>query len=251
MLMGSVCTRACRFCAVDTGNPGGWLDADEPARVARSVQLMKLGYVVLTSVDRDDLSDGGAAHFVKTVRAIKTICPEVNVEALTPDFNGEVSAIKQVVRSGICVFAQNLETVKRLTMQVRDARAGYEQTLFVLEQAKHLQKNILTKTSLLLGLGETDNEIIATMKDLRAAGCDILTLGQYLRPTLQHLPLRRWVMPEQFNRYRAIGLSLGFREVASGPLVRSSYRAERALEGNNLGLEAQQAGRIPALEILT
>lgn len=253
MLMGSVCTRACRFCAVDTGNPNGWLDAEEPENAAKSVELMNLSYIVLTSVDRDDLADFGAAHFAKTISAIKARCPHVNVEALTPDFNGNVEAIKQVVQSGLSVFAQNIETVKRLTHLVRDPRAGYEQTMLVLEKAKQLgaDRNILTKSSLLLGLGETDAEIVSTMKDLRSVGCDILTLGQYLRPTKQHLPLKRWVTPEQFNQYRTAGLSLGFMEVASGPLVRSSYRADRVLEGNNLGLQSasQKASQISLLKM--
>ena len=236
MLMGAVCTRACRFCAVDTGHPGGWLDPEEPMNVARSVALMDLRYIVLTSVDRDDLPDGGAAHFAATVAALKTHCPGVAVEALTPDFNGDIHAVRRVAQSGLTVFAQNLETVRRLTRLVRDPRAGYEQTLAVLQQAKQSQPGLLTKTSILLGLGETKHELITAMRDLRQVGCDILTLGQYLRPTLNHLPLRKWVAPEEFNQWRRIGLEQGFREVAAGPLVRSSYRAERILEGNNLGL---------------
>lgn len=236
MLMGAVCTRACRFCAVDTGNPGGWLDAEEPQHVARAVRLMKLRYVVLTSVDRDDLPDGGAAHFAATLGAIREKCPNVAVEALTPDFNGDITAIRQVVCSGVTVFAQNLETVRRLTRLVRDPRAGYKQTLDVLYEAKRERPDVLTKTSLLLGLGETESELIVAMRDLRDVGCDILTLGQYLRPTMNHLPLRKWVSPEEFNRLRRIGLDQGFKEVAAGPLVRSSYRADRILDGNNLGL---------------
>lgn len=241
MLMGAVCTRACRFCAVDTGNPRGWLDAKEPQQVARTVQLMNLRYVVLTSVDRDDLPDGGAAHFAATVGAIRTKCPNVAVEALTPDFNGDVAAIELVAGSGLTVFAQNLETVRRLTRLVRDPKAGYGQTLQVLREAKRVQPGIVTKTSLLLGLGETERELVMTMRDLRDVGCDILTLGQYLRPTVNHLPLRKWVAPEEFNRLRRIGLELGFKEVAAGPLVRSSYRADRILDGNNLGLSAAES----------
>ena len=236
MLMGAVCTRACRFCAVDTGNPNGWLDHDEPAKVAASIALMNLRYIVLTSVDRDDLPDGGANHFATTIQAIKQRCPDIAVEALTPDFSGDLDSIRVVVCSGLEVFAQNIETVRRLTHRVRDPRAGYERTLEVLQVAKTMAP-ILTKTSLLLGLGETDLEIEETMYDLRSAGCNILTLGQYLRPTTNHLPLERWVRPEEFEAYRELGLSLGFREVASGPLVRSSYRADRILEGNNLGLK--------------
>jgi lipoic acid synthetase len=236
MLMGSVCTRACRFCAVDTGNPNGWLDADEPANAARSVQLMGLRYVVLTSVDRDDLPDGGAAHYAACIRAIKALNPTTAIEALTPDFQGDTAAIETVVDAGLQVFAQNVETVARLTHPVRDARAGYEQTVKVLAHAKCHRGDILTKTSLMLGLGETDEEIRATMTDLRAAGVDILTLGQYLRPTVNHLAVERWVHPDEFATYRQWGLERGFVEVAAGPLVRSSYRAERILEKNNLGL---------------
>jgi lipoic acid synthetase len=236
MLMGSVCTRACRFCAVDTGNPNGWLDTNEPANAARSVQLMGLRYVVLTSVDRDDLPDGGAAHYAACVRAIKALNPTTAIEALTPDFQGDTAAVETVVDSGLQVFAQNVETVARLTHPVRDVRAGYEQTLDVLAHAKRHRGEILTKTSLMLGLGETDDEIRATMTDLRDARVDILTLGQYLRPTVNHLPVERWVHPDAFATYRQWGLDLGFVEVAAGPLVRSSYRADRILEKNNLGL---------------
>lgn len=236
MLLGTVCTRACRFCAVDTGNPRGWLDADEPAAVARTVGLMGLRYVVLTSVNRDDLPDGGAGHFAACVRAIKASHPETAVEALTPDFQGNAAQVATVVDSGIEVFAQNIETVQRLTHPVRDPRAGYGQTLAVLAHAKRHRPGLLTKSSLMLGLGETDEEIAATMTDLRHIGCDILTLGQYLRPTLNHLPVERFVTPAQFGDYRRAALQLGFLECVAGPLVRSSYRAERALEKNNCGL---------------
>lgn len=236
MLMGSVCTRACRFCAVDTGNPNGWLDPDEPRHAAESVRLMGLKYVVLTSVDRDDLVDGGAGHYAACARAIKRLNPGTGVEALTPDFGGDHAAVETVVGSGVDVFAQNLETVERLTHPVRDIRAGYAQTLDVLHHAKVARPSVLSKSSLMLGLGETDDEIHQAMDDLRDAGVDVLTLGQYLRPTANHLPVERWVHPDQFDAYRQDGLARGFTEVASGPLVRSSYRAERILEGNNLGL---------------
>ncbi|MEE2891518.1 MAG: lipoyl synthase [Pseudomonadota bacterium] len=248
MVMGSVCTRACRFCAVDTGNPQGRLDPQEPASVAESVRLMGLRYVVLTSVDRDDLADGGAAHYASCVRAIKTATPEVAVEALTPDFLGRVCDVETVVNSGLEVFAQNVETVERLTHEVRDPRAGYQQTLDVLAYGKRHRPEVLTKTSLILGLGETDDEIRRTMDDLRAHGVDLLTMGQYLRPTPHHLPIARWVSPEDFDRYRAWGLERGFLEVAAGPLVRSSYRADRILDGDNLGL-ATDAGRIPLRQL--
>ncbi len=245
MLMGSVCTRACRFCAVDTGNPNGWLDPDEPANAAEAVRLMALRYIVLTSVDRDDLPDGGAAHYAACVRAIKAVNPTTAIEALTPDFNGDTAAVEVVVDSGLQVFAQNVETVERLTHPVRDPRAGSAQTLGVLQHAKNHRAAVLTKTSLMLGLGETDAEILTTMDDLRARDVDILTLGQYLRPTLNHLPVERWVHPDEFARYRERGLERGFLEVASGPLVRSSYRADRILEKNNLGLMPKTHSTIP------
>lgn len=236
MLMGAVCTRACQFCAVDTGNPRGWLDPLEPENAARSVELMGLRYVVLTSVDRDDLSDGGASHYAACVKAIKARCPGTAVEALTPDFAGKLASVEAVLDSGVEVFAQNLETVRRLTHYVRDPRAGYEQTLNVLAHAKHYRPNVLTKTSLMLGLGERDEELRETLDDLRAIDLDIVTLGQYLRPTVNHLPVERYVSPHEFERYREWGLEAGFLEVVAGPLVRSSYRAERVFERNNVGL---------------
>ena len=236
MLMGSVCTRACKFCSVDTGNPKGWLDLDEPMNTAKAVQVMGLKYVVLTSVNRDDLEDGGAKHFAQTVKLIKELNPGTAVEALTPDFKGLSSSIDTLVNCGLEVFAQNIETVERLTHPVRDIRAGYKQTLDVLAESKRINPKVLTKTSLILGLGETDQEIEETMDDLIKNKVDILTLGQYLRPTLNHLPIERWVTPEEFEIYREIGLKKGFLEVVSGPMVRSSYRAERALEKNNAGL---------------
>ena len=238
MLMGDVCTRACRFCAVNTGNPRGWLDPDEPGNTARSVALMKLKYVVLTSVNRDDLDDGGAGHYAACVREVKERNPDTAVEALTPDFLGDLVDVETVLDSGIEVFAQNVETVRRLTHPVRDPRAGYEQTLAVLAHAKHYRPDVLTKTSLMLGLGETDEEILACMDDLRDAAVDILTFGQYLQPTAHHLPVERFVPPEDFERYRRWGLEKGFVEVVSGVFVRSSYRAEQVLAGNNVGLDA-------------
>lgn len=236
MLMGDVCTRACRFCSVDTGNPKGWLDENEPEQAAESVRLMALKYIVLTSVDRDDLDDGGAGHYAACIRAIKRMNPEVNVEALTPDFSGVLEHVETVVDSGLHVFAQNVETVRRLTHPVRDPRASYEQTIKVLKHAKQHRPDVVTKTSLMLGLGETDAEIEQTMDDLRTIGVDIVTFGQYLQPTPNHLKVERFVTPDEFARYRAQGLAKGFMEVVSGPLVRSSYRADRVFEGNNVGL---------------
>jgi lipoyl synthase len=236
MVLGDVCTRACRFCAVDTGNPRGWLDLEEPANTAESVRLMDLKYIVLTSVDRDDLDDGGAGHYAACVRAIKQVNPQTAVEALAPDFQGRFECIETVVDSGLEVFAQNVETVRRLTHPVRDPRAGYEQTLNVLEHAKKYRPDVLTKTSLMLGLGETEQEVLECMDDLRRINVDIVTFGQYLRPTLNHLPVARYVTPEEFQYFREEGLKRNFLEVVSGPLVRSSYRAERVLEKNNVGL---------------
>ena len=236
MLMGGVCTRACKFCSVDTGNPKGWLDQYEPINTALAVKKMNLKYVVLTSVNRDDLDDGGANHYADTVQLIKEHNPHTSVEALTPDFKGLKSSIETLVNCGIQVFAQNIETVKRLTHPVRDIRAGYQQTLDVLATSKVINSEVLTKSSIILGLGETRDEIIDTMDDLLEANVDILTLGQYLRPTLNHLPVARWIKPSEFNELRDIGIKRGFLEVVSGPMVRSSYRAEQALEKNNAGL---------------
>jgi lipoic acid synthetase len=243
MLMGSVCTRACQFCAVDTGNPKGWLDLEEPQNTAQSVALMGLKYVVLTSVNRDDLADGGANHFAATVRAIKQQCPKTAVEALTPDFQGVMTDVEVLVDSGLEVFAQNVETVERLTHPVRDPRASYEQTLKVLAHGKHHRPDVLTKTSLMLGLGETDDEIKQAMDDIREHQVDIVTFGQYLRPTVHHLPIDRYVTPEQFDQYREWGLARGFLEVVSGPMVRSSYRAEQALLKNNAGISNASLGQ--------
>lgn len=236
MLMGDVCTRACRFCSVNTGNPRGWLDIQEPEHTAQSVQLMGLKYLVLTSVNRDDLDDGGAGHYAACVRHVIELNPDCAVEALTPDFEGVLADVEAVVDSGIVVFAQNIETVKRLTHPVRDPRASYQQTLDVLAHAKAYRPDVMTKTSLMLGLGESDEEILACMDDLRAANVDILTLGQYLQPTANHLPIDRYVSPEEFERLRQFGLDKGFLEVVSGVLVRSSYRAEQVLQKNNVGL---------------
>ena len=237
MLMGDVCTRACRFCSVNTGNPKGWLDHEEQENTAKAVELMGLSYVVLTSVNRDDLPDGGAGHYAQTVREVKRLNPNTGVEALTPDFLGLESAIDTLLDSGLDVFAQNVETVQRLTHPVRDPRAGYRQTLDVLAYAAR-NSNVITKTSLMLGLGETDDELLECMDDLRKASVDVLTLGQYLQPTKNHLPVERFVTPDEFERYRVWGLEKGFKEVVSGVFVRSSYRAERVLEFNNVGLES-------------
>lgn len=225
MLLGDTCTRGCRFCAVKTGNPQGVVDPLEPVKVAEAVARMGLTYVVLTSVDRDDLPDGGAAHFAATIRALKARDPDILVEALVPDFQGDVEAVRTVVEAGPEVFAQNLETVERLTHPVRDRRSGYGQTLSVLREARALRPDIFTKSSLMLGLGEETAEVLQAMRDLREAGVSILTLGQYLRPSARHIELERYVPPEEFDALRSQAEEMGFLYVAAGPLVRSSYRA--------------------------
>mgnify|MGYP001434813139 CR=1 FL=1 len=227
MLLGSVCTRACKFCSVDTGNPKGKLDEDEPMKVANSIANMGLKYAVLTSVNRDDLSDGGAGHFSDTIRAIKEKAPKVIIEALVPDFLGDTKSLEILLDSNLEVFAQNLETVRRLTRRVRDPRAGYDQTLKVLSHAKQNSQKIITKTSLMFGLGETKEEILVAFEDIKKAGVDVLTLGQYMRPTINHLPVEKWYTPEEFEYFKKLAIEIGFLEVASGPMVRSSYRADR------------------------
>ena len=227
MLLGSVCTRACKFCAVDTGNPKGQIDAKEPEKVANSIAQMNLKYAVLTSVNRDDLEDGGALHIAQTVVSIKKKAPGVIIEALVPDFLGKRESIETLLDSNVEVFAQNLETVNRLTHQVRDHRAGYEQTLEVLAYAKTYSPKTISKTSLMLGLGESEDELLESFNDIRSAGVDVLTLGQYMRPTINHLPVERWYSPEEFQYMKKLALDIGFKEVASGPLVRSSYRADK------------------------
>lgn len=227
MLLGSVCTRACKFCAVDTGNPKGLIDAKEPQKVANSIAQMNLKYAVLTSVNRDDLEDGGAMHFAQTVVSTKKEAPGVIIEALVPDFLGKRESIETLLDSNVEVFAQNLETVKRLTHQVRDHRAGYEQTLEVLAYAKKYSPKTISKTSLMLGLGESEDELLESFNDIRSAGVDVLTLGQYMRPTINHLPVEKWYSPEEFQYMKKLALDIGFKEVASGPLVRSSYRADK------------------------
>ncbi len=228
MLMGDTCTRGCRFCHVKTAAHPPPLDPDEPRHLAEAVAQLGLDYIVVTSVDRDDLADGGAGHFAEAIRRLKEI-PGLLVEVLTPDFRGDPDAVRIVGRAAPDVFANNLETVRRLTPVVRDARAGYDQTLGVLEQMHREFPRIVTKSSIMVGLGETEAEVHEAMRDLRAHGVEILTLGQYLRPSAWHLPVQEWISPERFAAYREQGLALGFRYVASGPLVRSSYRAAELL----------------------
>ena len=225
MLLGEVCTRACRFCSVTTGWPGGKLDPEEPARVAKAAKALGLSYVVLTSVDRDDLPDGGAGQFAAAIRALRRELPEAAVEALIPDFSGDREALEVVVEAGPQVVGHNLETVRRLTPKVRDPRASYDLSLSVLRTLKELAPGLVTKSSLLLGLGEREEEIEEALVDLRAAGVDILVLGQYLRPTPRQLPVERYVPPREFRRWEARARALGFRGVVAGPLVRTSFRA--------------------------
>jgi lipoic acid synthetase len=230
MILGDTCTRACRFCAVKTGNPRGIVDAEEPGRVADAIAELHLNYVVITSVDRDDLADGGAAIFAETVRQIKTKSPKTLVGILTPDFRGKRADIQTVVEAKPDVFGQNIETVRRLTHFVRDRRAGYDQTMDVLRMIKAIDPARRTKSSILVGIGETPDEVLETMRDLRAAQVDLLAIGQYLQPThlKRHVPLVEYVHPDQFAKYKTEGLKLGFKYVASGPLVRSSYKAWEA-----------------------
>ncbi len=225
MLLGDVCTRGCRFCAVKSGNPHGIVDLEEPRKVATAIAELGLSYVVLTSVDRDDLTDGGASHFAATIRAIKARDPDVLVEALIPDFQGDREAVRTVVEARPDVLDHNVETVRRLQGVARDRRANYEQSLQVLRDAKAMRADLFTKSSIMLGLWETREEVLETMEDLRANEVDILTLGQYLRPSEWHLPVQEYVPPEAFDELREAGEALGFLYVVAGPLVRSSYRA--------------------------
>jgi lipoic acid synthetase len=226
MLMGDTCTRGCRFCAVKTGNPQGWLDPEEPAHIARTVTQAGWEYVVLTSVDRDDLPDGGADHFAQTVEQLRAADPNVLVEVLIPDFQGQEAPLRRLIESRPHVIAQNIETVQRLTYPVRDRRAGYQQTLTLLANVKAWAPEIFTKSSIMLGLGETDEEVRECMADLRAHGVQILTLGQYLQPTPKHLPVERFITPEAFQNWQQVAEhEYGFLYCASGPLVRSSYKA--------------------------
>lgn len=237
MILGEVCTRACRFCAVTTGNPRGFVDWEEPYRVGKAIAAMDLSYVVITSVDRDDLPDGGAWIFAETVRQVKKLSPGTIVEVLIPDFQGDLEALSRVVEAHPHVLGQNIETVKRLTHVVRDKRAGYEQTLQVLAATKEMDDSIYTKSSMILGFGERIEEVVETMHDLRDAKVDLLALGQYLRPTSKkrHYPVVEYITPQQFEEYKELGQNLGFLYVASGPLVRSSYKAwEAAMLFGNL-----------------
>ncbi len=224
MLLGSVCTRGCRFCAVDAGHPGP-VDPAEPDHVAEAIARMSLAYVVLTMVDRDDLPDGGAEHVARTIRRLRALRADLLVEALVGDFQGDERAIDRVAEAAPDVFAHNVEVVRRITPKIRDARCRYDRSLDVLRRAKRQGSVRVTKSSVMVGVGETDDEVLETMGDLRSADVDIVTIGQYLRPSAWHAPVERYVAPERFAWYAEQGTHLGFKYVASGPLVRSSYRA--------------------------
>ncbi len=227
MILGDTCTRGCRFCNVKTGRPNA-IDPLEAAKLARSIEELGLKYAVITCVDRDDLPDGGARQMAEAVRAIKYRTPHVKVEVLTSDYRGDLEAVRTVVEAGPDVYAHNIETTRALTPRVRDRRCGYDQSLGVLRAVKAMQPGLLTKSSIMLGLGESDDDVIQAARDLRAVGVDILTLGQYLQPTKKHLPVVEFVTPEKFAWFARVIKPLGFRQVVSGPLVRSSYHAEQA-----------------------
>ncbi|NXK59338.1 LIAS protein, partial [Sylvietta virens] len=225
MLMGDTCTRGCRFCSVKTAKNPPPLDPQEPYNTAKAIAEWGLDYVVLTSVDRDDMPDGGAEHFAKTVLHLKERNPKILVECLTPDFRGDLKAVEKVALSGLDVYAHNVETVPALQRKVRDPRANFEQSVRVLKHAKEVQPGVISKTSIMLGLGETDEQIYSTMKLLREADVDCLTLGQYMQPTKRHLKVEEYITPEKFKYWEKVGNDLGFHYTASGPLVRSSYKA--------------------------
>ncbi len=225
MLLGDTCTRGCRFCAVTTGQPRGAVDVREPEHVARALSKMPLQYVVMTMVDRDDLLDGGAEHVSRTVRRLKELRPEMLVETLVGDFGGHRTAVETTVDAGPDVWAHNIEVVRRLQRTIRDVRCSYDQSLDVLKWAKERSPKTLTKSSIMVGIGERDDEVLETMRDLREAAVDVVTLGQYLRPSAKHAPVDRYVEPERFDDLAREGKAMGFAFVAAGPLVRSSYKA--------------------------
>jgi lipoic acid synthetase len=225
MLLGDTCTRGCRFCAVTTGQPRGAVDVREPEHVARALSKMPLQYVVMTMVDRDDLLDGGADHVAKTVRRLKELRPDMLVETLVGDFGGHRTPVETTVDAGPDVWAHNIEVVRRLQRTIRDVRCSYEQSLAVLGWAKERSPKTLTKSSIMVGIGETDEEILETMRDLRGVAVDVVTLGQYLRPSAKHAAVDRFVEPARFEEFAREGRAMGFAFVASGPLVRSSYKA--------------------------
>ncbi len=247
MVMGAICTRGCRFCAVTTRKQGVALDVEEPAKLARTIAAMKLNYIVITSVDRDDLPDQGASHFADCVQQVRLLAPETRIEVLHPDFRGDRALVEIVATSGADVLGHNVETVRRLSPVVRDPRCDYDQSLVVLGYSKEISPERFTKSSIMVGHGETEEEVVACMRDLRAVGVDLLTVGQYLRPSSRYMPVEEYVHPDQFARYEQIGRDLGFLYVASGPLVRSSYRAGEFFVSSLL--DQRDADRSPAAPV--
>jgi len=229
MIMGSLCTRVCKFCDVSSGRPAP-LDPDEPNRVAEAIKQWNLRYIVITSVCRDDLEDGGAAHFAKTIKSVKLSCPDTIVEPLIPDFNYDSDSIKKIIESEPEVVSHNIETVRRLSSKVRDSRATYDQSLSVLKKIKEINPKIYTKSSFMVGHGETKEEVIQTASDLKSANVDVITAGQYLQPALNHLPVAEYVHPEKFASYQKIFEEMGFLHVVVGPFVRSSFQAADFIE---------------------
>lgn len=247
MLLGDTCTRGCRFCSVKTNRKPAAPDPMEPENTAEAISRWGLGYVVLTTVDRDDLVDGGARHLAETVQKIKQKAPQILVEVLGGDFRGDLSMVEILADSGLDVYAHNLETVEALTPHIRDRRATYRQSLAVLERAKQTNSSLITKTSLMLGFGETDDQVLQTLRDLREIGCDVVTFGQYMRPTKRHMKVVEYIKPEKFDYWRDTALDMGFLYVASGPLVRSSYKAGEAFIENVLKKRKHNVGETPRL----
>jgi lipoic acid synthetase len=237
MILGDTCTRACRFCMVKSGNPNKKIDPEEPQNLVKAVEIMKLSYAVITCVTRDDLEDGGAQHFANCVKALKKAHPKLRIELLISDLNGNTAALQAILNTGPDVLGHNLETVEKMQKEVRDPRANYKKSLKILRESKKIAPEIYTKTSLMLGLGETEKEIVETMKDARENGVDIITFGQYLRPSPYHLPIKEYIPPAKFKKYKEIAKKMGFLYCASGPFVRSSYRA-----GENF-IKSQNAAR--------
>lgn len=238
MIMGDICTRGCRFCAVNSGKPA-FLDAEEPQRVAKAIKEWGLNYVVITAVCRDDLEDGGAGHMAQTILAIKRLSPKIIVEPLIPDYNGDKKSMTKVTNSKPEVISHNMETVERLTPFVRDSRASYKQSLSVLKSIKQIAPKIITKSSIMLGLGESKSEVLQALRDLRSVGVDIVTMGQYLQPTSRHLPVVEYVHPEKFDEYKKDAEDMGFLYVVSGPFVRSSYKASEPFIKNLIQLQTR------------
>ncbi len=230
MILGKICTRSCRFCAVKTGDPNGLLDTNEPRHVAEVINALGLKYVVITSVDRDDLEDLGSHHYAETIRAITETNSDTKIEVLIPDFNGRKEFLEKIVSAKPFVVGHNVETVRRLTPYIRDRRCGYDRSLDVLRRSKELDGQILTKSGFMVGLGEEMNEIKETLQDLKDAGVDIVTIGQYLQPTVKHVPVQRYYTPDEFDQLEQAGKNIGIKHVISGPLVRSSYHAADIFE---------------------